>query len=776
MLWRVRADNFFYTTLDALINNTDSTGTIDISDKTVDWYTLEDWDYMFWMVVWLNNPTEKEIFRITNVTWTVLTYDKRISPNGLFNHIVGDLINMQVSSDFTNYISNNVDDFWLCETISWAWNELKVLVRGWRVVDTANTDISVADTSLTLPISQTNYIYFDDGDTSFKATTTEPTAYYVVAKVVTWITAVTSIEDYRSKLIWVGLVPMSLTETQRNALTGVRNGTTIFNTTSWLPEYYSWGSWFQISSGTATPRITETVEWKGSYTTDAEFNALTDTRPVSLDALIPKPSQAWRQASESQRWQIELADAAEALAWVDDTKAMTPKKVMDVIDTNNISIDITHKNIELWETISNQKIVSLMADGKIYKLLGNKRTLNSWVTGHTSVVSIKLSDTKIITVWLTTNTITLYVWIINLATNAITYWAWTTVDTNAVSIRICKVNTDKVFVMYWKTWTYTSVVWRVVDVSWTPSVWAETTLIAYHSTYSVAIWHCSYLASDKVVITFWYPSWASTEDEKVLVCTISWTTISAVWTALQIVGNTWGNESFTIAYIADNRFALVYSSWASSGSVSMWLYSVSWTTITALSAVWLSGWTPYVAYWILYDWVYVYASWWNWIHRCSISWDTLTKDFSTACTPWYICKIWNLIWLVSWTSLVRYSDWWSSFVQRNTIDYWISLVNIFENVYSNNYIFITVSWNPAPIYKIGNETRWIVGYLPTGWAKDATGTVTMEGGIIYWLSNIIPWEVYYVTFSSGAIWLTGDTVLWRWISTTEIKLSISYIG
>lgn len=470
-------------------------------------------------------------------------------------------------------------------------------------------------------------------------------------------------------------------------------------------------------------------------------------------------------ASESVAGKVQLNKAA---TWADvgsSWAALVPL-MSDLSD---------RKTLTLWETIADGKVVSLLSDNKIYKQLGNKRTLSTGVTGHSVVTSVKLTDTKIITIWLTTNTITLYVWTIDLATNTIAYWAWTTVDTNAVSIRICKANTDKVFVMYWKTWTYTSIAWRVVDVSWTPSVGAETTLVSYHSTYSVTIWHCSYVASDKVVVTFGYPSGASTEDLKVLACTISWTTIGTVWTALQVVGNEGWNESFMIAYIADNRFCLIYDSWSWAGSVNVWLFSISWTTISALSAVWLSSWTHF-SFWILYDGTYVYVSWTWYIHRCSISWDTISKDFSFSCTSSYICKVWKLIWLVSWTSLIRYSDAGSTLVQRNTIDYWISLANLFESVYSINYSIITVSWNPAPIYKIGNENRWIVGYLPTGAAKDATGTVIIEGGIITGLSNIIPGETYYVTYATGAIGLTGDAIFGKGISTTEIKIKISNVA
>jgi len=204
MFGRIKADNFFNTTIASIINDSDVVGTFDVASKTVNWYTLEDGDYMFRMAVWLNNQAEAEIFRVTNVTWTTLTYDKRVSPQWLFEHTVWQLCVMTVASDFVNWLSLNTSDFGYCETVPWTGNELKVKVYGWRVYKDSAVDVVIADTTLTIDAEETNYIYFDDALDAFGFTSTEPASYFVIAKVVTDITTITSLEDYRANIVSAG--------------------------------------------------------------------------------------------------------------------------------------------------------------------------------------------------------------------------------------------------------------------------------------------------------------------------------------------------------------------------------------------------------------------------------------------------------------------------------------------------------------------------------------------------------------------------------------------
>lgn len=290
MYWEIKTHNFFVTTLDTNINDIDVTWTIVITDKIVNWVTLSDWDYLFWILVGLNNPSEMEIFRITNVTWTTLTFDKRISPNGLNSHTSGDLVNINDLSECVNYIADNISNLWYTETVSGSGNELKVKVYWGKVIDTSSIDTTIATTTLTLTDNSTSYIYLDDSDGTFKATTTEPTSYYVVAKVTTLTWAITDITDYRAQPLWVGIIPVTLTTAQRDALTGVRNWTIIYNaTTGTLNRYEGW-VWNDFGSGSSpVSRLSETVEGKARWATAAEFAAGTDTG-TDWAPLVTRPS------------------------------------------------------------------------------------------------------------------------------------------------------------------------------------------------------------------------------------------------------------------------------------------------------------------------------------------------------------------------------------------------------------------------------------------------------------------------------------------------------
>lgn len=290
MYWKLKAHNFFVTTLDAWINDTDITGTITITDKTVNWITLEDGNYMFWLLVWINNPGDIEIFRITSVATNTLTYDRRISPNGLNTHLEWDMVQINDMWEFANLLADNAPLFWYCETIPGPGNELNVKVYWWRVIDIIWTDIDVSDETLDLTNDSTNYIYLDDVNNEFKVTTTEPKAYYTCATIVAASWVITSLTDVRisySGRLWL---PVSLTDTERSALTWVRQWTIIFNLTSWLPEYFAGWTRHAFSTGTTVPRLSETVEGIARRSTDTEYDNWDDTWTDS-EPLVPKVSQ-----------------------------------------------------------------------------------------------------------------------------------------------------------------------------------------------------------------------------------------------------------------------------------------------------------------------------------------------------------------------------------------------------------------------------------------------------------------------------------------------------
>lgn len=74
-----------------------------------------------------------------------------------------------------------------------------------------------------------------------------------------------------------GITPVSITTTQRDALTP-SNGAFIYNTTAGLPQIYYGGAWYDFNtSGTATPNASATVAGKVEIATTAQSQAGTDT-------------------------------------------------------------------------------------------------------------------------------------------------------------------------------------------------------------------------------------------------------------------------------------------------------------------------------------------------------------------------------------------------------------------------------------------------------------------------------------------------------------------
>ena len=154
---------------------------------------------MFRVILGMNNPTEMEIFRITNVTGNTLTFDRRISPNGSHYHIVWDLVQINDMWEFTNRANDNLDTFGYVEDVPGLWNELKVKVYWGRVTRNWDDTIVIADDVITLSNNTSTYIYYDVVNEVFDTSATEPDSNdkYSVAKVTTLSWDITSIEDYR---------------------------------------------------------------------------------------------------------------------------------------------------------------------------------------------------------------------------------------------------------------------------------------------------------------------------------------------------------------------------------------------------------------------------------------------------------------------------------------------------------------------------------------------------------------------------------------------------
>ena len=208
MKWFFKLINFFLTTLNTSIW-TAATWTIDVVDKTVDWYTLVDWTYKFHVVVDIDNRWSREIFRIWKVVWNTLHYDKRISPVWVHTHWVWALIQINDVSEMLNALSNNVDMFWYTEEVTW----LDVLVYWWDVVKNW-LSITVPDTTITVTDNATTTIWLDFVDWIIKIVSNISTfKWYIISEVIASWWIITSINEKRWVWLWFELDAVNFSET-----------------------------------------------------------------------------------------------------------------------------------------------------------------------------------------------------------------------------------------------------------------------------------------------------------------------------------------------------------------------------------------------------------------------------------------------------------------------------------------------------------------------------------------------------------------------------------
>ena len=196
----INTSNYYLSTITATINNTDSTGTIEVADIAIDWVTLPTKGY-FWIDVDFWDASKREIFRITSRNWYTLTYDKRISPNGKATHAVWATVWLRDFSELLNSLSSNTDNFWQIEHLSW----LVIKVFWWNVY--ASNDYwykYIPDTTLILPASSNMYIMYNKVDNTFDMVEAIDNSKFLLWRIVTGISSVLNIEDLRSVMVYWG--------------------------------------------------------------------------------------------------------------------------------------------------------------------------------------------------------------------------------------------------------------------------------------------------------------------------------------------------------------------------------------------------------------------------------------------------------------------------------------------------------------------------------------------------------------------------------------------
>ena len=203
----INTSNYYLSTTTSKIENTGTSGTFDVSDVTVDWVTLPLTGY-YWVDVDFGDSSKREIFRIVSRSGYTLTYDDRISPNGLATHQSWASVGLRDFSQLLNSLSTNTDNFWEVEKIG----DLKILVRGGNVFLSGNAKADtwvreVPSKQFNLQPSTVTYIVVDIDELVYSFTDITDTTYlleegqYPIAKITTWVNTISEIKDLRSTMI-----------------------------------------------------------------------------------------------------------------------------------------------------------------------------------------------------------------------------------------------------------------------------------------------------------------------------------------------------------------------------------------------------------------------------------------------------------------------------------------------------------------------------------------------------------------------------------------------
>lgn len=146
------------------IDWTSVSGTFQIDDISVGWFSLPQWNFIYFVTADFAQTGKEEIFRIVNTTGDVLTYDKRISVWWYVkpSHSWGASLRINDAADILNEMSDNIDNFGDINLIEgtqtikvWGW----VFNNSGIVYQIANQVFIV--TSGQLVDNSTNYVHFD---------------------------------------------------------------------------------------------------------------------------------------------------------------------------------------------------------------------------------------------------------------------------------------------------------------------------------------------------------------------------------------------------------------------------------------------------------------------------------------------------------------------------------------------------------------------------------------------------------------------------------------
>ena len=323
---RAKFLNWYQSTIQfgSSIPATGTSGTFSVTDKSVDGNILADGTYSFWVVVDARNAATREIFRIVDVSGNVLTYDRRVSPQGMQEHLAGIAVQVNDVAEIHNWASANSDDFGFVEKASQG-TTLNVKCYGGKC-EVAGVPTDVSDQTVALSGSSSGYLVFDRSDRTFKSWSgaTPPATHFLCAQFVTSVTDVTTLTDVRPAVSQLWDAPADATEYVR------RNN-------QWVPNTGGAGVAEAPNDGSAYSR--KNLGWEKSGKT---LVSATDTAQEYLDDKLGVTGSGISKAKtgtgdERIDFSLDFASQAEAESGTDNTRVMTALRVEQHFDAKRAS-------------------------------------------------------------------------------------------------------------------------------------------------------------------------------------------------------------------------------------------------------------------------------------------------------------------------------------------------------------------------------------------------------------------------------------------------------
>jgi len=352
------------------------TGTTTIPVVTPPWITSGK---KFYIIFKPSSITDR-LELLCYMDWTTVKC-RNIDIPSAKSYIANDAVQINDVSWLFNTAYTHIDDFWYIIDDWW----LDIIVYWWWL-RYWNTQTNISDTSLSLTDNDTNYIYLDTTDWSFKATVTEPTAYPIFWEVTTSWWDITSIINKWPNTFgsWNWDVLWDTSSVDNNIVT--------FNWTDWKTIQDSWVwiasvttlTWIQTLTNKTISLTSNTISW-----TKSEFNtACSDwTFIYSWDNISLLNNDAWYVTSS---WATVAFTTISCPAWTNpvatwttDTLTLASSDSKLTITWNSATDTITFAVVE-WQ-IDHDALTNFVANEHIDWTNTTSSIFTTWAIREWSV-------------------------------------------------------------------------------------------------------------------------------------------------------------------------------------------------------------------------------------------------------------------------------------------------------------------------------------------------------------------------------------------------------